>query len=281
MQKNKYKFLLLLFAFTLLILNVFAQSPTLHAEVSGKGKQAIVLLPGFGCSGKVWEETVQQLASKYSCHVITFPGFAGTPASGEANLKDWETAVADYITAQRISPAIIIGHSIGGGMALSVAADHPALVKQVVVTDAVPCLAAMFNPAFTGKENPNCTAMASQFTAMPEAQFLKMQQQVIPTMVADTARQRTVINWTISSDRNTMGRIYCQFSNTDLREKIAQVKCPSLILLETNFKDNDAIMQQQYAKLSNKTIAYSTKGLHFIMYDDKDWFFQQLASFLQ
>ncbi|NML23862.1 alpha/beta fold hydrolase [Pseudoflavitalea sp. G-6-1-2] len=281
MQKNKYKFLLLLLAFTLLILNVFAQSPKLHAEVSGKGKQSIVLLPGFGCSGKVWEETVQQLSSKYSCHVITFPGFAGTPALGEANLKDWETAVADYITTQKISPAIIIGHSIGGGMALSIAADHPTLVKQVVVTDAVPCLAAMFNPAFTSKENLNCTAMVGQFTAMPEAQFLKMQQQIIPTMVADTARQRTVIDWTISSDRNTMGRIYCQFSNTDLREKIAQVKCPSLVLLEVNFKDNDAIMQQQYAKLSNKTIAYSTKGLHFIMYDDKDWFFQQLASFLQ
>ena len=78
-----------------------------------------------------------------------------------------------------------------------------------------------------------------------------------------------------------MGQIYCEFVNTDLRETIAGISCPALIMLEPSFKLYDAVMQQQYARLQHKQIVYANKGLHFIMYDDKDWYLQQLTTYLQ
>lgn len=281
MNKRTTKIVLLCIAFTLLILNVFAQTtPVLHAVVKGSGKQSVVLIPGFSCSGKVWDETVNQLSARYTCHIITFPGFGGEPTQGEADLKQWETAVADYITTHKLQQPVVIGHSMGGGMAMALAADYPTLLSRIVVVDALPCLAALFNPAFTEQPAVDCTPFEKQFTSMTDDQLYKMQQHTMPRLLADTTMQETAIQWTMHSDRKTLGRIYCQFSNTDLRARLANVQCPALILLEANFKNSDANIQAQFAQLQHKTIAYANKGLHFIMYDDKDWFFQQLNAYL-
>jgi hypothetical protein len=77
-----------------------------------------------------------------------------------------------------------------------------------------------------------------------------------------------------------MGRIYCEFLNTDLRDTIAAIQCPSLIMLEAPFRAYDAAMQAQFAKLAGRQIVYAGKGLHFIMYDDQDWYSGQLKAFL-
>ena len=55
----------------------FAQS--FSVQRVGNGKQAIILIPGFACSGEVWEQTVDSLQNNYSCYILTMPGFAGIP----------------------------------------------------------------------------------------------------------------------------------------------------------------------------------------------------------
>lgn len=282
MRKNSFKALFLIVIFTLLLLNVFSQTtPQLHVMVSGHGKTQAIFIPGFSCSGQVWDETVNKFSKDLTCHVITFPGFAGEPAQGEANLRDWENGITAYIEKNKLGQVVLIGHSIGGGIAMSFAADHPELISKIVVVDAVPYLNALFNPAAKANPNADCSPMVKQFTGMSTEQLYQMQKQIIPSMIADTSKIATAIKWSMDSDRGTMGRIYCQFTNTDLREKIGKIKCPSLILLEAPFQKQDTQLQQQYAALVTKSIHYSTKGLHFIMYDDKDWFFQQLVTFLQ
>ena len=49
-------------------------------------------------------------------------------------------------------------------------------------------------------------------------------------LLADPSKQEEVIGWSMKSDRKTFGEMYCDFSNTDLRDKIATIKCPSLII---------------------------------------------------
>lgn len=74
--------------------------------------------------------------------------------------------------------------------------------------------------------------------------------------------------------------MYCDFINTDLRLKIKNIKCPSLILLEDSFKTVKPAIEEQYKNLNNANLQYSNKGLHFVMYDDKEWYLNQLNNFL-
>ena len=100
-------------------------------------------------------------------------------------------------------------------------------------------------------------------------------------MVADTSRIETIVGWSVQSDRRTLARIYCQLLNTDLREKLKTVSCPSMILLEANFKGMNSQIAEQYQNLKGVQLAYAGKGLHFIMYDDKEWYIEQLNTFLK
>jgi hypothetical protein len=74
--------------------------------------------------------------------------------------------------------------------------------------------------------------------------------------------------------------MYCDFSNTDVREKIKNIKCPAYILLEQHFKTIQPAIQEQYKNLTNVNLLYANKGQHFIMYDDKDWYFKQLNTII-
>ncbi|HVI44222.1 MAG TPA: alpha/beta hydrolase [Chitinophaga sp.] len=250
-------------------------------KITGKGKNAIIFIPGFACSGDVWNETRTVYEKNYKCYTLTMAGFAGTPAQPGASFNNWEKGIADYIKEQKIERAILIGHSMGGGLALALAADYPELFSKIVVVDALPCLVAMRNPNFKSKEKNDCSPMVNQFLTVSDAQFLQMQQMSMPGLCADTARVPGIINWTVKSDRKTFAEMYCDFSNTDLREKIANIKCPSLILLEANFAIFKPKIEAQYGNLKGASIQYATKGLHFIMYDDTDWYNQQLATYIK
>ena len=249
-------------------------------KVSGTGKQPILFIPGFACSGDVWNDTRVLFEKDYTCYTLTMAGFAGIAPQPGASFAAWEKAIALFISDKKLNKPVIIGHSMGGGLALAIAADYPALVSKIVVVDALPCLPAMMNPSYRSKPDNDCSAVISNLKALTDAQFYQMQKQSITRMVADTSRQEQVIQWTVQSDRETFGSMYCDFMNTDLREKIASVQCPALILLETYFGYNKPAISQQYQKLPAANIQYATKGLHFIMYDDTDWYQAQLQHFL-
>ena len=170
---------------------------------------------------------------------------------------------------------------MGGGLALALAADYPEILRGIVVVDALPCLTALMNPSFKSKENNDCSKTIEQITSMTEQQFLAMQKQSIPSLVVDSAMQAKVIEWSVASDRKTFASMYCDFSNTDLRTKISSITCPSLILLESYFKNFEPAIQDQYKNLKTANLQYANKGLHFIMSDDKEWYLNQLHQFIK
>lgn len=251
-----------------------------EVTVTGEGKSDLVLIPGFGCSGAVWEETVLEYNKQFTCHVLTMPGFAGVSPQENPSFQAWSDQIADYINTEKLQNTVLIGHSMGGGLAMSIAAEHAELISKVIVVDALPCMAALMNPAFSPEENPDCLASAQQLLTLTDEQFQGMQQMTIASMLANTSKHETVLEWTVTSDRKTMGTMFCSFTNTDLREKISQIECPTLILLEAPFIHNRDAMEGQYKALETADIRFAEQGLHFIMYDDQDWYFEQLNNFI-
>lgn len=280
---KKFVILAALFLFSSIAISAFAQNNTYYFDVkiSGKGNQSVIFIPGFACSGDVWNETRAAYENDYTCYTLTMAGFAGVPAQANSSFVNWEKSIADYIVQNKISKPIVVGHSMGGGLALALAADYPDLISKIVVVDALPCLAALMDPTFKSKENNDCSPMVAQFAAMNETQFYQMQKSSMPRLLADTTKMEQVVQWSVKSDRATFASMYCDFSNTDLREKISTVKCPTLILLESYFVNYKAAIEDQYKNLKTAQFQYATKGLHFIMYDDKEWFNQQLSAFIK
>lgn len=262
--------------------NVSAKEKTylFDVEKTGSGDQSIIFIPGFSCSGDVWDETVADYKDNYTCYVLTMAGFAGTAPQTNPTFTGWENSIAEYIQDNNITKPIIIGHSMGGGLAMALAADYPDLIGKIVVVDALPCLAAIMDPSFKSKENNDCSEIVTSITSASDDEFYQMQKKNIPMLLADTSKSELVIGWSVKSDRTTFAEMYCDFSNTDLREKISNIKFPALILLEASFANFKSGIEEQYKNLKTADLQYADKGLHFIMFDDKEWYDNQLKKFI-
>jgi pimeloyl-ACP methyl ester carboxylesterase len=281
---KKYTWLIIVISLNTLCANVFGQTTTtrpFEVKKSGQGKQAIIFIPGLGCSGEVWSETVEKFENNYTCYTLTMAGFAGTQPQPEATFTNWETQIARYIRENNIQKPIMIGHSVGGGLTLAIAADYPQLIEKIIVVDALPCLSALQNPTFKPKENNDCTPMINQFTSINNDQFEQMQKSGIAGLVTDTLCQKRVMGWTMQSDRKTFAGLFCDFLNTDLREKLKAIQCPALILLANPSIRVKPAIEEQYKNLKTAQLQYSSKGFHFIMFDDKEWYQNQLTGFIK
>ena len=108
-----------------------------------------------------------------------------------------------------------------------------------------------------------------------------MQEKSIAGLMSDTVHREQVIQWAVNSDRNTLAQIFCQYLNTDMRDMISDIDCPALILLEGYFVNIKQSISEQYKNLKTAQLEYATKGLHFVMYDDTQWYIEQINNFLK
>lgn len=260
---------------------VFAQDYPFLVAKSGEGKQTLIFIPGFACAGEVWNETVEELNDNYTFYLLTMPGFAGIAPQENPSFEHWKTQIAEFIKQEKIESPILIGHSMGGGLALAIASDFPNLCSKIIVVDALPCLMALTNPNFQSNPNNDCSDMINRIMNMNEEQFAQMQRMSVASLTSNTSKFNEIVNWGLKSDRETYAKMYCDFSNTDLRERIEKITVPSLILLEPQFMIIETEINKQYKNLSTALIKYADKGLHFLMYDDKEWFINQLKDFIK
>ncbi|GAB3891118.1 alpha/beta fold hydrolase [Spirosoma agri] len=264
-----------------------AQPTSFSVVVVGKG-QPILLIPGYSCSGEVWNETVDHLKDRYECHVLTLPGFAGVPAIKNPVLATVRDEIIQYIKTKKLRQPILMGHSLGAFMSLWVSSREPSLVSKLICVDGVPFISAMMNPATNAdslRKNPmyNADVVAQNFVNLPNGNYETNMVKSMLTQVSDTTRARQIARWSALSDRRTLGYTLVEMSLTDLRNDIARIQSPTLVLGSLYFNSqatSERILTEQYKQLGHKTIAVA-QTKHFIMYDDPQWFYQQIDHFLQ
>ena len=280
MKKIFLPFLFLL-AFTL---SSAQQKYNFDVKIVGKGTP-IVMIPGFASSGDVWNETAEHLKKNYECHILTLPGFAGTNAVVEPSLGNLSNEIIAYTKDKKLKNPVLMGHSLGGFLSLSIASSAPDLFKKVIVVDGVPFFSALQNPAVTAKQAKmfmNKDAIVKQFTEMSDANLKATAEATLKTMISDPKRIETAVDWEMKSDRKTMGTLFYEMSTTDLRNEISKITAPVLVLGSNygTLDESKKILAEQYKNLKNLTL-HIADSKHFIMYDQPTWFYNEIDQFLK
>lgn len=267
-----------------------ALHPTFTVRVVGKG-QPMLLIPGLTCPGAVWDEAVAHYQQRYQCHIISLAGFGGlAPAATLADplLPVVRDQLLAYLKVQKLNKPVVMGHSLGGFLALALSVAQPEAIGPLVILDSLPFLAAIQNPATTvATARPMADAMRQQMKQ--GHQSAATQHQMVVGMVTDTARQTQVARWGSASDPATVAQGMYDLYTTDLRAELGRIQQPVLVLgtwaaykqYGATKESTRAIFVQQYAKLPGVRIELSEAGRHFVMYDDTAWFYAQTDAFLK
>jgi pimeloyl-ACP methyl ester carboxylesterase len=265
-----------------------APAPSFHVDITGKGKP-MILIPGFASSGQTWDSTVARYKDRYECHVLTLAGFAGQPRIEAPFLETVRKDLAEYIRKNKMDKPVIVGHSLGGFMALWLAAKEPDLVGPLVIVDSLPFLAAVMQPGATVESvKPMAENMRKTFSGPPTEATEKQAEASVKSMVTGTADYEMIREWGRKSDRIAEGNAMYDMMTTDLRDDVSKITAQTLVIgtwigykqygvtreqVEKNFRD-------QYAKLKNFQLVLSDKARHFVMLDDPEGFFAATDAFL-
>lgn len=283
---------LTLLASALLTDAAHAATPTAFTvDITGQGRP-LILIPGLASSGEVWQGTVARLCGPKTgraCHVLTLAGFAGVaPIEGDL-LAQAEQQLADYISTQKLGRPAIIGHSLGGFLALKMAIDHPAQTGKLLIVDSLPALGAVQMPSITPEQlQAMSSQMQSAMRAQDAASSSASQRRTVAGMASAPADVERIIGWGQRSDRETVIRAMGTLMTSDLRQEVARITSPTLVLgTWIAYKEYapraaiEATFQQQYAQLPGVKIALADTARHFIMYDQPDWMHARIEQFLE
>jgi len=254
-------------------------------QVTGHGPP-MILIPGLSSSGAVWDDTVVHFKDHYECHVLTLAGFAGQPGIKAPFLETVRNDLAAYIRDHKMSRPVIIGHSLGGFLALWLASHDPSLAGPLVIVDALPFYPAEMYPTATVETaRPYGEQIRAQMAAGGSA-FLQGSEAAATMMVTQPKDRERVLAWAKSTDPASAGNAVLDIYTHDLREDISRIVAPTLELgtwvATKDFVSRDemeARIRRQYAKLSGCRVVMA-ETRHFIMLDDPGWFLRQVDGFI-
>lgn len=107
-----------------------------YAHTGDQEKPAdLVLLHGWGLHGQVWDAVIPALLEKFQVTVIDLPGFGRSPMPGGDYSLDY---LVQHVLAVAPEKAVWIGWSLGGMVAMRMAAQFPERVTALVTVASTP-----------------------------------------------------------------------------------------------------------------------------------------------
>lgn len=115
---------------------VFYGSVMLY-EAGPKNAEPVVLLHGLGQNGaRDWARVIPALSARKRVMALDFPGFGQSDKGNWLYSPDNYVRVVEAVTEKRFDrPFTLIGHSMGGVVALAYAAAHPERVSRLILVD--------------------------------------------------------------------------------------------------------------------------------------------------
>ncbi|MBK6266702.1 alpha/beta hydrolase [Marivirga sp. S37H4] len=259
-------------------------------EKSGQGKP-LIFIPGLISGGDVWDGTVAHFSKNYECHVLTLAGFAGqAPIESPPYLETYKEDIIRYIKSNSLTEVSLVGHSIGGYLSMMIGLEQDSAIQQLIIVDALPFFSLTFNPnAKEGFDQASADQYIENFKAYNQEQIDSYRRMTAKGMITDSIYWDKVVQWAKSSDLKTEAYCSHEMMATDLRDKLANMKTPMLVLAawqKTEMYPNytleyaQQIYNSQYEKAPNCQVVVAEDSKHFIMYDQPDWLYSQMENFL-
>mgnify|MGYP003324903524 FL=1 len=110
----------------------------LHVKTSGEGDSNVVLLHGLFGSGNNLGQLARGLKEGHRVHSVDLPDHGRSEWLPQASIQSYARCVAAWMDDQQLTNCCVIGHSLGGKVAMQLAVNRPELLQRLVILDISP-----------------------------------------------------------------------------------------------------------------------------------------------
>jgi len=262
----------------------------IHYEAYGRGRP-VLLLHGWLNSWALWRNTIEVLGKEFRLYALDFLGFG---ESGSTNGRDEISSaysvgnfilmVNQFMDRMGIIKAPLVGHSMGGTVALSVAVRHPEKVVKVIVIGS-PMQGSSLSPLLKmaayrgwiglGKTTP----LAYQVFQSGFRPFLRVYSHFL-------AHDGAMLGEMLTTDVAKLNAApffesVSTLRQTDIRPRLKELHMPVLGIYgkgDNIVSPGQGNVLKEY--LPSSKIEWFEKSRHFPMLDERDRFHASLREFL-
>lgn len=263
-------------------------------EVHGTGPVQMVLIPGLMCDGSVWQEFMSRNGDRYTMHAVTLAGFGGTdplasPQSGENTLwLDQAVAgVAEYMKEKDLKSPVVVGHSLGGLVALRVGQENPAAAAKVVTVDGFPAMPLQGDMTPEQRVQLINGQVMPQYKTATDEDWANFRTAMMSSMVTDQGRVAALTEMASKTPRETGLEYLLELLRSDTRADMSKMTMPVLAIAAIGDSNprvsNDEIRAEwgrQMAGAEKGQVVFFEDTRHFIMEDRPMEFDRSIAEFV-
>lgn len=267
----------------------------LKVERHGNHGRPVILIPGLAGGPWVWQETIASLEKDHVVYAVTLAGFDGTPVPADGgNLFDRaDTSLLQLIRRQKIDQPVLVGHSLGGTLALRFAGEHSELISGVVAVDGLPLFPGM-DRVDAEQRIAMAAGMRKQMESATPEQFKTQQLDYMQKIgVIDPALAARYAPFNARSDIKATAEYMAEDLAADGRPGLKHANVPILEISPYNAPDfshppmimseaqKTAYYQSLLANAPNAKVVSISPSRHFVMLDQPAKFQQALGEFLK
>jgi pimeloyl-ACP methyl ester carboxylesterase len=248
----------------------------MHYEVFGHGRP-VVFLHGWMCSWRVLFPVIERTAEHFRAYALDFWGFGGSTRQAariNISIQSYSDQVIRFLDELGISRASIIGHSMGGMVALKTAINHPKRIARVAAIDA-PIVGDSLSWLLKLIDRP---LFADAFVRAPS--FRRFLFRYFLGETYDPGVDE-ILDDAMTADASTLRRSVGSMWRTDLRPELSRLTVPTLII----HGGRDEIVHPNQADLfidvPSAEVVVMPESRHFPFLDEANLFNETLLRFLK
>ena len=98
----------------------------------------LIILHGFFASSRNWRQIAKQLGSKFHVYVLDQRNHGASPHVPVMDYPSMASDLSAFLDEREIASACLVGHSMGGKVAMWFALNHPERIARLIVVDIAP-----------------------------------------------------------------------------------------------------------------------------------------------
>jgi len=263
--------LLLATAFTLPAIAQEEGPPAPPPVMEGRGENEMVLIHGLGSNADIWDECLPLLKGTFKVWTFELAGHGHTQPIVDPTIDKEAERLAAFLKENGIAYPTLVGHALGGMIALKYTIDHPADVSRLIVLDAAPMqLAGLEQKAAVGQE------LANNYDQYVYSRFINMTpNEEVTERIVDTA---------LRTDSATFISLLMSSFDFDVSDQLYSLPVPMLVVgseLMFPSKDDSQHMLEHYGFGKARWLSFKRMGGtgHFMMLERPAYLASVLMTF--
>jgi pimeloyl-ACP methyl ester carboxylesterase len=261
-----------------------------HVEKMGDGPVDLVLIPGLASDWTVWRAFMERNADRYTMYAVTLPGFGGSEADipenprGTPLLDSAIDAINELATMHELDEPFVMGHSMGGHLALRIGLEHPDPFAGVINVDGF--VVAPVQTEMTADQRRAFVEnqFAPQIRAAGGAMWMQQFAASADSMVQDKDRAQEILAMMRASDGDAIAQYVIEMFMIDMRPDLPDLAVPTLVLAATPDMPGVSVGPEFWEETTegakNLELIFIERSRHFIMDDAPEALDERVGAFV-